>query len=1217
MDTGLYGQVKTVTDPNNAVVSTAYDALGRRTSVTQPDGFWTTTSPTTASAPWVVSMSGRFLPQSLHLDLLRWLGPHHHRKEHGNRFKTIVTHTEYDARGAVTRTSIPVFDPATPTLWSTNTYDPMGRVIRTDNPDGSRGLTCHDDFVSVSIDANDHKKRTVRDAYGRVVTVQEYTGTHTTCTTSAGSPYATTTYSYDVLGNLLTLTDAKGNVSTMTYDTLSRKTSMHDPDMGTWTYVYDANGNLTQQTDAKAQQIHFQYDALNRRVQKDYGTQKTLGSGDVVYTYDGSTNNRKGRLNNVLDGSGTATFFYDVTGRVTKTDKVIDSTTYTTQSSYDGLGRVTAITYPDTSTVTQTYNGPQLKEVKEGSTTYASYGGFNALGQPNTLTLGNGVATTYTYDAQNFRLKTLKTVKDSTTLQDLGYTFDTGGNVTGLTDTEHGNQTFGYDDIDRLTSATGNYGTITYTYNEIGNMLSNSQVGTYSYPASGSASVRPHAVSTAGSHTYTYDNNGNMISGAGRTITYDHENRPVSITKDAITTTFLYDGDGGRVKKTAGTDVTTYIGKLYVCDGTTAPLSCAKMVFAASQRLAMVQIDTGAISYFSPDHLGSTSVLTDATGTTEQQLAYYPYGDTRVNTGSGGSGSSIQVDEWWLYVGNTPGASDVYDSGSLGTALTDTVTNLPADGRLLDVTLWYKVNQAWQSEDYVYTAAGATGDLTSPSPGSTLSGASSTFTWTAPGQTVQEWWLYIGTTEGGNDLYDSGSLGVQETVTVTNLPTDGSRLYVELWAKVNGVWESDDYVVTASGGPGGGTAGVEMTSPSAGTVLPGSTATFTWNTAGSPGGGTTDVAYKYTGKEQDDSTGLYFYEARYYDPVLGRFIQPDTIVPDPLGPQTLNRYAYVLNNPLIYTDPSGNFACLGLCVTIVTIATKAAIGAAIGAAGNVALAAITGGDLGNAAISGAITGAVFGAGGFGVIQGAIAGAASAAATRGDPLRGAAFGAVAGGLLGLTSNLNIHFLPDSLGNSTFGTFTNEALKNALFGSALGAGFAAATGGNPGKGAINGAVNAAVSTAIAQGTEILNKRFQLSRRVSQYFQKLSNSLNADQGSTQFEGQLVAQASPMRPQQPGRVGGAIARTPGILNDRVNTNKFFEVFGNSASVEGDLASQLPVGTSKTAIISISPSGNVFGTFDLGKESINIYGTRRFRQAIQGTQPPNPELFIPKDIKP
>ncbi|NKB81287.1 MAG: hypothetical protein GKS05_05240 [Nitrospirales bacterium] len=72
--------------------------------------------------------------------------------------------------------------------------------------------------------------------------------------------------------------------------------------------------------------------------------------------------------------------------------------------------------------------------------------------------------------------------------------------------------------------------------------------------------------------------------------------------------------------------------------------------------------------------------------------------------------------------------------------------------------------------------------------------------------------------------------------------------------------------------------------------------------------GTADVAYKYTGKEQDPSTGLYFYEARYYDPILGRFISADTLVPEPGNPQTLNRYAYALNNPLVYTDPTGHFA---------------------------------------------------------------------------------------------------------------------------------------------------------------------------------------------------------------------------------------------------------------------------------------------------------------------
>jgi RHS repeat-associated protein len=62
----------------------------------------------------------------------------------------------------------------------------------------------------------------------------------------------------------------------------------------------------------------------------------------------------------------------------------------------------------------------------------------------------------------------------------------------------------------------------------------------------------------------------------------------------------------------------------------------------------------------------------------------------------------------------------------------------------------------------------------------------------------------------------------------------------------------------------------------------------------------------FTGQRLDQS-GLYFYNARYYDPQIGRFISADTVVPDPSDPQNLNRYSYVLNNPLKYTDPSGHF----------------------------------------------------------------------------------------------------------------------------------------------------------------------------------------------------------------------------------------------------------------------------------------------------------------------
>jgi RHS repeat-associated protein len=71
------------------------------------------------------------------------------------------------------------------------------------------------------------------------------------------------------------------------------------------------------------------------------------------------------------------------------------------------------------------------------------------------------------------------------------------------------------------------------------------------------------------------------------------------------------------------------------------------------------------------------------------------------------------------------------------------------------------------------------------------------------------------------------------------------------------------------------------------------------------GSGTIPTDKKFTGQRLDSATGIYYYGARFYDPEIGRFISADAIVPDLANPQSLNRYTYVLNNPLKYIDPTG------------------------------------------------------------------------------------------------------------------------------------------------------------------------------------------------------------------------------------------------------------------------------------------------------------------------
>jgi RHS repeat-associated protein len=153
--------------------------------------------------------------------------------------------------------------------------------------------------------------------------------------------------------------------------------------------------------------------------------------------------------------------------------------------------------------------------------------------------------------------------------------------------------------------------------------------------------------------------------------------------------------------------------------------------------------------------------------------------------------------------------------------------------------------------------------------------------------------------------------------------------------------------------------------------------------------GTQDADQKFTGQRLDDTTGLYYYGARYYDPAMGRFITPDTIIQSPYDPQTLNRYVYCRNNPIIYVDLSGHDFGLSILIAV-------AVGAAIG---SVSAGAQTNWDQ-NAMLLGAGIGAASGAIGFGL--GSIATSAAVKAGLGAAASSIFGGTVGGTAAGVTS-----------------------------------------------------------------------------------------------------------------------------------------------------------------------------------------------------------------------
>ena len=193
-------------------------------------------------------------------------------------------------------------------------------------------------------------------------------------------------------------------------------------------------------------------------------------------------------------------------------------------------------------------------------------------------------------------------------------------------------------------------------------------------------------------------------------------------------------------------------------------------------------------------------------------------------TWSAGAGAT----QYWLDVGSTLGGQQ-YATGNRGNVLSTTVNGLPTNGSTIYVTLYSLVSGTWLSNAYTYTAynvAAAAGVLTTPAPGTTLTGSTVTFDWTA-GASATAYWLDVGSTLGGQQ-YTTGNLGNVLTKTVSGLPTDGSTIYVTLYSLVSGNWLSNAYTYTAYNVAA--TGGV-LTTPAPGTTLTSGTVTFDW-TAG-------------------------------------------------------------------------------------------------------------------------------------------------------------------------------------------------------------------------------------------------------------------------------------------------------------------------------------------------------------------------------------------------
>jgi RHS repeat-associated protein len=171
-------------------------------------------------------------------------------------------------------------------------------------------------------------------------------------------------------------------------------------------------------------------------------------------------------------------------------------------------------------------------------------------------------------------------------------------------------------------------------YITIGDIISTTAQGTFGYAPPGTGAARPHAViTTSVGFSATYDANGNMLTrievlpGGRYTCTqaWDAANRLVSVTQGGVTTTFIYNGDGNRVKVNANGVITVYVGNLYEVNPGTGVTTT--YYYLGAHRIAMRT--AAGVTWLSGDHLGSASLATNSAGAKVSDERYLPYGATR------------------------------------------------------------------------------------------------------------------------------------------------------------------------------------------------------------------------------------------------------------------------------------------------------------------------------------------------------------------------------------------------------------------------------------------------------------------------------------------------------------------------------------------------------------------------------------------------------------
>lgn len=860
----------------------------------------------------------------------------------------VTSRFEYDAHGWQTRAT-----DANGNVTSTQ-YNENGTIAAITDPAGYTTQYAYDQYGNLTSirDAQQHSTLYQVDAMGRVIQQTNALG-------------GIQTFSYDKKGRIVRLTDEAGHITAFTYNSLDNITSITNAIGQVTRLNYDGNGNVISVTDPLGRQSFYRWDDRHHLLSE------TNPAGETnSYDYDGHGN----LITALMANGNNFTYDYDAASRLTAIN--------------DKMGLVASYTYDA--------NGNRLTETDgEGRTmTYA----YDALNRILTATTPAKEVTSYTYDnnsnitaiqdaLSNRHILTYSSRDELLSEEDAlhaqtHYEYDGNGNLTRITDARGNTTAYSYDALDRNTVITfANARSFQYTYDAVGNIT--------------------RVIDRAGNAiNLSYDAVGRLLSRSyadGKTdrYTYDAVGQLVAATNAAATISFTYDLAGRVLSETLNGKTTSYayltaenIRRLTYPSGTLIEerLNARNQITSIIKNGSEVmQTEYNAASQYTRRVLGN-GVNTQYTYDTNGRLS--------------GINDNKQLSGWQMTydaVGNMLSRINTHDASRTETYTYDAIGQLTQMQRGAYSVAWQydllnnrtRVNDNGQSVSYAadnMNAYTSIGGQTAVSPqydnnGNLLNDgihtyqydlanrliktdADYTYAYDALGRriakqtpTQQLTYFYVG--DQIVEEYDSNQLARQyvygNDIDEILQMQSGENTYYYHTNHLGSVMAISDQTGNRVEYMDYDAYGTPTFYDNDGTIM-----------AQSKIGNT----ILFTGREYDYESGNYYFRARHLHPFFGRFMQHDPL----LYIDGMNDYAYVLNNPISYSDNEGK------AIPVAALAIGAGVGALWGAGSELwgqgrdkGWDCIDWGDVGKEALKGAGIGLAATAAGLGL--GAAGGAA--------------------------------------------------------------------------------------------------------------------------------------------------------------------------------------------------------------------------------------------------